>query len=105
MAEETTFPESSSNSSDLLRKIVAAVVGIIVIILIVLAAKWIGDRVRDRFFPISVTPTPTPVVTITPTKVPTYSNIPATGPEDFAYILVALMGLGGISALAFSKKN
>lgn len=119
--EETTTTryEDNSGRSDLVRKIVAAVIGLVVIILIVLAAKWIGDRVRERFFPGGLTPTPTPVITVTPvpsgyvtltpsggpTAVPTYSRIPATGPEDYAYIVVALMALGGIGALSLVKKH
>lgn len=119
--EETTTTryEDNSGRSDLIRKIVAAIVGLIVIILIVLAAKWIGDRVRERFFPGGITPTPIPTVSITPTPsgyvtlapsgmptlVPTYSNIPKTGPEDYAYVIVVLMALGGIGSLVVSKRK
>ncbi len=121
--EETTTTrfEDNSGRSDIVRKIVAAVVGLIVIILIVLAARWIGDRVRERFFPGTITPTPTPIispiptgyVTLTPsqlpsgvpTGVPTYSHIPATGPEDYAYVIVGLMALGGVGALSLAKKK
>ncbi len=115
MADETTLPEPKSDTSDILRKVVAAIVGLIVIILIVLAAKWIGDRIRERFFPGTITPTPTPVVTITPiptgyispmpTRVPSYSHIPATGTEDYIYVLVGLMAIGGTSALVLAKKK
>ncbi len=117
--EETTTTryEDNSGRSDIVRKIVAAVVGLIVIILIVLAARWIGDRVRERFFPGTITPTPTPIispvptgyVTLTPsgvpTAVPTYTKIPSTGPEDYAYVIVGLMALGGFGALSLAKRT
>jgi hypothetical protein len=107
----TTLPEDNSQN-DLLRKIAAAIVGIIVIILFVLAAKWLGDRIKERFFPSTlpvVTPTTTPVpsnypgVTVTP--IPTYSTSPSTGPNDILYIVVGLMAVGGGSALVLSKKT
>lgn len=105
----TTFHEDNSRS-DLLRKIAAAVVGVIVIILFVLAAKWLGDRIKERFFPgtvVVVTPTPTPVLPgyVSVTPVPTYSTSPATGPADSLYIIVGLMALTGGSFLILAKKN
>lgn len=116
MAEETTLPEPQSNSSDILRKVAAAIIGVFVIILIVLAAKWIGDRVRERFFPgttVGGTTAPTPTnspdqsntPTLTPTSMPTYSQIPNTGAENFIYVLIGLMTLGGSSAILLAKKK
>ena len=112
MADENqqTLPEPQSDSSDLLRKIVAAVIGIIVIILIVLAAKWIGDRIRDRFFPSSPTPTSTPTVTQLPTNIATPTitppgQIPSTGPMDIGYVLIGLSALGGLTTIALSKRR
>lgn len=117
--ETTTRISDDNNTSDTLRKIVAAIVGLIVIILIVLLAKWLGDRIRERF--VSTPPTvqtipPEEITESTPSgdltfdprtgtyRASTASAIPATGPNDVAYIIMATLIIGGTSALAISRK-
>lgn len=120
----TSIDDEQNSGSDLVRKIVAAIVGLIVIIAIVLLAKWAGDLIRARFIdnkkpPVVQTPTkpttnpnPTPNTNNQPGfdpktgtyKISTISAIPATGPNDTLYILLAVMGLGGATILTLSKK-
>ncbi|KKU92477.1 MAG: hypothetical protein UY21_C0001G0100 [Microgenomates group bacterium GW2011_GWA1_48_10] len=117
----TTTSEPSwdgDSSSDTIRKIVAAVIGIIIIILLVLLAKWVGDKIRERFLtpktptattqeipPEDSTPVSTPSgTTYPPSGQPPYTTIPATGPEDWAYVFLALLALTGFSSLLFARK-
>lgn len=105
---KTTIDDDSSSNSDLVRKIVAAVVGLIVIIAIVFLAKWLGDLIRTRFIDnktpkVETTTTPSTNATDSGT-VSTISAIPATGPNDSAYLMLGLMAVTGISVLTLSKK-
>ncbi len=125
MAEDVVInnPEPTQ-STDLIRKVVAAVVGVIVIIILVLLAKWLGDRVRERFFPKTTTanvqvipPEDTANNPAGPTNNPgstnpanskmatAYSAIPATGPNDLNYIVLALFAVAGLFALSLTKKS
>lgn len=88
---------------ELLRKILAILIGILILIGIVLLAKWVGDRVREKFF----TKKTSVVQVIPPEDVPTesrstgsntatYSAIPTTGPNDILYVVVGMAGLVGV---------
>jgi len=96
---------------------VAAVVGLVVIIAIVFLAKWLGDLIRTRFIDnktpkVETTTTPSTNATdsgaVNPTNttynISTVSAIPATGPNDSAYLMLGLMAMTGISLLTLSKK-
>lgn len=115
--EETTtrIDDGNSGGSDTIRKVVAAIVGLIVIILIVLLAKWLGDRIRERFFennpPVVETIPPEDSNESTPSGKPiydpktgTYSAIPATGPNDFGYAMIGFLAVAGLSSLVIAKK-
>lgn len=97
--------------TDRVRQVVAAIVGILVIVALVLLARWTGDRIRERFLapkvpsPVQVTPVEEqekPAATGTNTA--TYSAIPATGPNDLGYALLAFLALGGILSLRVAKR-
>lgn len=89
----------------------AAVVGAVVILTLIFVAKWTGDQIRMRFL------TPKQVLTeVAETKKPeavlgtdaakgtaTYSAIPATGPNDLGYALLALLALAGFSFLTIAR--
>ncbi len=134
MTDEVVVENNRPNeSADLVRKVAAAIVGLIIIIILVLLAKWLGDRVRERFFPqknstanVQVIPpevnapttnspansknstNPTSSTnTASPTSgsVSTVSAIPATGPNDWNYLILAVLALSGLSTLAWAKKS
>lgn len=85
------------------RKATAAIVGILLVVLLVVAAKWTGDKIRERL----TKPKPIAVVEQTPadnllgekTKSATYSAIPETGPNDWLYAVVGLMLVSGLGVL------
>lgn len=95
------------------KNILAVVLGILVLILVVLLARWVGDKIKERFTtPKTVVTTNPPVETVpnttttnpeaSPTPV-TYKAIPKTGPE-FVYLFTGLSTLAGVISLKFSKK-
>ncbi len=94
------------------RKIAAVIVGIFILVLIVLAARWVGEQIRERFFtpkPVVVT-TPAPTLPVTPTPITeipgaTPSAIPSTGPNDLGYLAMSLMLFGGSSLILLTKRT
>jgi len=104
--------ESINSTSDSGRKVVAALVGVVLIILFVLAAKWTGDKIRERFSPTK----PQPVAVIeqpksdnnllgsNTTNTATYSAIPKTGPNDWLYAVTGIMLLAGLGARKLANR-
>lgn len=96
---------------EIARKVIAALVGILVIIVLVLLARWTGDQIRNRFFapkPIvqiipESQPAPQPEV-YNPNKTATYSSVPATGPADFLFPVITLLGASGTFVIHLSRK-
>ncbi len=96
------------------RKVLAIVIGLLIIVAVVLLARFVGDKVREKFLmpkPVAkvsqVVPAEqaeAPQVMMTANKSATYSAIPATGPESFGYLLLAILFLGGVSSLALSRR-
>ena len=90
------------------RKLTAAIVGIIIIIAIILLAKWVGDRVRERFFqprqPVVIQQqTPKQTQDADSAKTATYSAIPSTGPKETAYLLFAFLAVSGLASIKLAK--
>lgn len=97
---------------DLLRKILTLLLAALVLVIIVLAARWTGEKIRERFLqpakpPITVyQPGITSTnITTNSTKTATYSAIPKTGPEEFGLVMTAISMLGGISSLVLARKK
>lgn len=97
---------------DLLKKIFGFVVAALILVAVVLAARWTGEKIRERF----LSPTKPPVTIYQPGNTPanssgdqsktaTYSAIPQTGPESFGLIMAAVSALGGLSSLYLAKKS
>lgn len=110
MANDTlNNPAQNNSESDWTRKVLAALVGLFVIIVLVLSAKWVGDKVREKFF----TPKgPTVNSQIIPVEdntaqetgnQSTASAIPKTGPADVGYFVMGLLFLGGVVSLTLAK--
>ncbi len=97
--------------TDRVRQIAAAIVGILVIVVLVLLARWTGDKIRERFL------TPKPAVVSQPAPIvqipkeenkvltsATYSAIPSTGPNDWAYVALGTMAILGFGFLKFASR-
>lgn len=95
------------------RKIAAGLIGVLVLIFLFFAAKWTGDRIRERFLkpksPAVVATTKPPTTTsdnllgekATPTA--TYSAIPSTGPNDLLYVIAGIMFISGIAVKLYLR--
>ncbi len=93
----------NSQVSDTGRNVVAAIVGVILIVVLVFAAKWTGDKIREKLSK----PKPEPVVVRqeipqnsllndNAKKATSYSAIPKTGPNDWLYVVVGIMFISGL---------
>jgi hypothetical protein len=87
-------------------------VAALVLVVVVLAARWTGEKIRERF----LSPAKPPVTVYQPgnsqnnpssekSKTATYSAIPETGPESFGLVMAAVSALGGLSSLYLAKKS
>lgn len=98
---------------ELSRKITAAIIGVLIIIGLFFAAKWTGDRIRERFLKPKA---PSVVTTVKPkptkndnllgdktTQTATYSAIPSTGPYDIFYLIAGLLFLSGLTMVKLSR--
>lgn len=83
-----------------LKNIIAAFLGILMLILVILAARWTGERIREKFFKPKNIPS---VVVQKPREKPqptvTVSAIPKTGPNNFNYYLLMVVFTSGLFCL------
>jgi nitrate/nitrite transporter NarK len=97
---------------DLFKRVLGLVVAALVLVVVVLAARWTGEKIRERF----LFPAKPPVTVYQPgnsqnnsssekSKTATYSAIPQTGPESFGLVMAAVSALGGLSSLYLAKKS
>ncbi len=83
-----------------LRNVIAAFLGILMLILVILAARWTGEKIREKFFQ----PKNIPSVVVQkpqPKSEPTasVSAIPKTGPSILNYYFLAVVFTSGLFCL------
>ena len=95
---------------EVLKKVLAVVFGILLLVLVVFVARWVGDKIRERYFaPKVIVTTNAPesiVIDTQPTMIPkvaTYSAIPKTGPAEIMYLMSGFGLLSGLASLKLSR--
>ncbi len=79
-----------------LKNVIAAGLGILMLILVILAARWTGEKIREKFFKPK---TIIPVITQTTQPTASVSAIPATGPNNLNYYLLIVVFTSGLFCL------
>jgi len=92
------------------KTIAAVILGILILVGVVLLAKFVGDKIREKYLTpktvvTDIAPTPNLIVPEEMPKTATYSAIPKTGPREFGYFLIIFLLILGSSTLAVSYRK
>ncbi|MBI3559122.1 hypothetical protein HY085_01885 [Candidatus Gottesmanbacteria bacterium] len=82
------------------RNIIAAFLGILMLILVILAARWTGERIKEKFSqPKNITSVVVQKSQSKPDPTASISAIPVTGPNNLNYYFLIVVFTSGLFCL------